>query len=229
MNVVGESGAQQAAIAIAKKESGKYDKEGKRIRESETDTKVICDGCGWSWNKSEGGDDMYMCHKCGHDNTPELDEARDAGYLSWKRKNVTIRGVKEAGEENNAGAMLGRGLYTAFLSNKDLAKQYGQVYFVVNAIPKNPKVFNTLNEWEIWFYNTLVYKYSKEQGKEFPDRRDFNANTTIEDEMQKMGFDGIVIKGREMVNFKPENVVYFKDENQLENYYHTVINNEKNN
>ena len=71
-----------------------------------------------------------------------VDEVNDPGYLSWKRKNVTIRGVKEVGEENNAGAMLGRGLYTAFLSNKGLAKEYGTVYFVLNAIPKNPKVFN---------------------------------------------------------------------------------------
>jgi len=154
-----------------------------------------------------------------------VDEVNDPGYLSWKRKNVTIRGVKEVGEENNAGAMLGRGLYTAFLSNKGLAKEYGTVYFVLNAIPKNPKVFNTLNEWEIWFYNTLVNQYSKEKGKNFPDRRDFDANTTIEDEVQKMGFDGIIIKGREMVNFNPpDNVIYFKNEDQLINYYETVVN-----
>jgi hypothetical protein len=154
-----------------------------------------------------------------------VDEANDPGYLSWKRKNVTIRGVKEVGEENNAGAMLGRGLYTAFLSNKALAKEYGTVYFVLNAIPKNPKVFNTLNEWEIWFYNTLVNQYSKEKGKNYPDRRDFDANTTIEDEVQKMGFDGIIIKGREMVNFNPpDNVIYFKNEDQLINYYETVVN-----
>lgn len=156
-----------------------------------------------------------------------IDEARSSNYLSWKRKNVTIRGIKEAGEENNAGAMLGRGLYTAFLSNKDLAKQYGKVYFVLGAIPKNPKVFNTLNEWEIWFYNTLVYKYSKEKGSEYPDKRDFTANTTIEDEMQKLGYDGIVIKGREIVNFKPDdNIKYFSNEDQLEDYYETVINKE---
>lgn len=153
-----------------------------------------------------------------------LIEANHPSYLKWKRKNVTIRGIREVGEENNAGAMLGRGLYTAFLSNKNLARDYGAVHFVVNAIPKNPKVFNSLNEWEIWFYNTLVYKYSKDMGKEFPDRRDFNANTTIEDEMMKMGYDGIVIKGREMVNFKPDdNVLYFKNEQQLINYYDTVI------
>lgn len=158
------------------------------------------------------------------DEDDSIDEARSSDYLSWKRKNVTIRGVKEVGEENNAGAMLGRGLYTAFLSNKDLAKQYGKVYFVLGAMPKNPKVFNSLNEWEIWFYNTLVYKYSKEKGSEYPDKRDFTANTTIEDEMQKLGYDGIVIKGREMVNFRPEdNIKYFSNEDQLENYYETVI------
>lgn len=97
-----------------------------------------------------------------------FNEAYDSQYKSWKRKNVTIRGVKEVGEENNSGAMLGRGLYTAALSNRELAKQYGTVYFVVGAIPKNPKVFNSLNEWEIWFYNNLVFKYSKEKGKDYP-------------------------------------------------------------
>lgn len=154
-----------------------------------------------------------------------LFENKDPGYLSWKRKNVTIRGIREVGQENDAGAMLGRGLYTAFLSNKALAKQYGQVYFVVNAIPKNPKVFNTLNEWEIWFYNTLVYQYSKKQNKDHPDKRDFNTNTTIEDEMLKIGYDGIVIKGREMVNFTPDDdVLYFKNEDQLINYYNMFFN-----
>ena len=43
------------------------------IKERITATEVICDGCGWSWDKKDGGDDLYMCHKCGHDNTPESD------------------------------------------------------------------------------------------------------------------------------------------------------------
>lgn len=40
----------------------------KRLLESETKDSIICDECGWKWKKSEGGDDMYVCHKCGHDN-----------------------------------------------------------------------------------------------------------------------------------------------------------------
>ena len=40
------------------------------IGEIITDTEIICDDCGWSWNKIDGGSDLYVCHKCGHDNTP---------------------------------------------------------------------------------------------------------------------------------------------------------------
>ena len=33
--------------------------------------KIECDNCGWSWNIVDGGDDLYICHKCDHDNEPE--------------------------------------------------------------------------------------------------------------------------------------------------------------
>jgi len=29
---------------------------------------VTCSGCGWDWELSDGGNDPYVCHKCGHDN-----------------------------------------------------------------------------------------------------------------------------------------------------------------
>jgi len=154
-----------------------------------------------------------------------LETFNKSAYLSWKRKNVTIRGMKDTQSENNAGAMLGRGLYTAFLSNKTLAKQYGTVYFVVGAIPKKPKVFNTLNEWEIWFYGNLVQPLFK--NGEFPDARVFHSKTTIEAEMIKKGHDGIIIKGREMVNFTPnmDEIRYYQNENQLIQHYEYIIEN----
>jgi hypothetical protein len=34
-----------------------------------TDDKIVCQNCGWSWNVKDGGDDLYMCHKCFTDNT----------------------------------------------------------------------------------------------------------------------------------------------------------------
>ena len=29
---------------------------------------IECGSCSWSWDKKDGGDDMYVCHKCGTDN-----------------------------------------------------------------------------------------------------------------------------------------------------------------
>jgi hypothetical protein len=41
------------------------------VKELVTDTEVICDNCGWEWDITNGGDDLYICHKCNHDNTPK--------------------------------------------------------------------------------------------------------------------------------------------------------------
>jgi hypothetical protein len=38
------------------------------LKEIITNTKIICDKCEWEWKIKDGGDDLFMCHKCGHDN-----------------------------------------------------------------------------------------------------------------------------------------------------------------
>ena len=43
----------------------------KKILEFIENGRVICDECGWSWDLSDGGDDPYICHKCGHNNSEE--------------------------------------------------------------------------------------------------------------------------------------------------------------
>ena len=40
------------------------------LNEAIVGKKIECDKCGWSWNIVDGGNDLYMCHKCGHDNEP---------------------------------------------------------------------------------------------------------------------------------------------------------------
>ena len=47
------------------------------LKESVTKDTITCDKCGWSWKKKDGGKDMYVCHRCGHDNTPKLNEAKE--------------------------------------------------------------------------------------------------------------------------------------------------------
>ena len=42
-------------------------------KESIVKDNIVCDNCGWSWKIKDGGDDLFICHKCDHNNTP-LDE-----------------------------------------------------------------------------------------------------------------------------------------------------------
>lgn len=42
----------------------------KKILRETLDQTIECKNCGWKWKKSESGPDMYFCHKCGNDNTP---------------------------------------------------------------------------------------------------------------------------------------------------------------
>jgi hypothetical protein len=41
------------------------------LKELVTNMEIICDNCGWRWKIKDGGDDLYICYKCGHDNNPE--------------------------------------------------------------------------------------------------------------------------------------------------------------
>jgi len=57
---------------------------------------IHCDNCDWHWKIKEGGDDLYTCHKCWHDNTPKLKEnkyLREARYKKY---------LKESWEPNKA-------------------------------------------------------------------------------------------------------------------------------
>ena len=44
------------------------------VEEAIVGNSIVCDNCGWTWKIADGGNDLYICHKCGHDNTPQLNE-----------------------------------------------------------------------------------------------------------------------------------------------------------
>ena len=60
------------------------------LNESVVGDKIKCDECGWSWDIVDGGNDLFMCHKCGHDNEP-INEAKDYFGLN--------KFIKEVAEE----------------------------------------------------------------------------------------------------------------------------------
>ena len=81
----GVSGTKARAVLDDKEEFFKYlpniedtDKEKiysilKPITEEIQGDSIVCDNCGWTWKIKDGGNDLYICHKCGHDNTPQTD------------------------------------------------------------------------------------------------------------------------------------------------------------
>jgi hypothetical protein len=82
---------------------------------------------------------------------------------------------------------------------------------------KKPKIVYNLNEAEI-FRQKLVIDFCKENGEKY-NLSYFENNTSIEDEMLKLGYDGLVIRGREMVNYTPKDILYFETEEELKNYW----------
>jgi len=59
--------------------------------------RIQCNNCDWSWKIIDGGDDLYMCHKCGHDNTPKLTE---------QQSNITDLFIGQARPEYNSDSIL---------------------------------------------------------------------------------------------------------------------------
>ena len=64
--------------------SGRAVKVCKGLMESDEET-VECAKCGWRWDLENGGENPYLCHKCGYDNSykynDDLDEAKQVGIL----------------------------------------------------------------------------------------------------------------------------------------------------
>ena len=57
-----------------------------KLDETSIGAKIECGNCGWYWRVEDGGDDLYICHKCGNDNeaqethaTPSTDNEKTAG------------------------------------------------------------------------------------------------------------------------------------------------------
>ena len=92
------------------------------IKEEVVGDKIECDNCDWSWDISSGGDDLYICHKCGHDNEPTDSNktqlvlkdyiASLTEYMLDQGMNITpLPEVKVRKDELNASNFFGRTAY----------------------------------------------------------------------------------------------------------------------
>ena len=60
----------------------------RKLYEKVTEDSIICDNCGWDWKIKDGGDDLYICHKCDYDNTPKLHEGRYDQEVSMQSRYI---------------------------------------------------------------------------------------------------------------------------------------------
>ena len=50
------------------------------VSEAVVGKRIVCDNCNWAWDIKDGGDDLYMCHKCGHDNENINEQEEKVNY-----------------------------------------------------------------------------------------------------------------------------------------------------
>ena len=113
------------------------------VNEIVTDTEVICDNCGWEWSIADGGDDLYICHKCGHDNNPDLEEGR-------KKKPDPKKGTGKKPEGS------GRRLYTdedpkdtvsiKFKTKEDIVDTLNKKQFKAKSHARQSQVINLIHQ-----------------------------------------------------------------------------------
>lgn len=65
-----------------------------QLFEEFTANRIECDNCGWTWMLQDGGDDLYICHECGHDNEPVLGESlNEEEYVSPYLSGNKLKGL----------------------------------------------------------------------------------------------------------------------------------------
>jgi hypothetical protein len=131
------------------------------VKEIVTATEVICDNCGWEWEIADGGNDLYICHKCGHDNNPDLDEG-SCGYdtdVATGKKLNTPGGLEEADPKKGTGKKpegSGRRLYTdedpkdtvriKFKTKEDIVDTLNKTSFKAKSHARQSQVINLIHQ-----------------------------------------------------------------------------------
>jgi transcription initiation factor TFIIIB Brf1 subunit/transcription initiation factor TFIIB len=58
------------------------------LKKSIKSEKIQCEKCGWGWDLSDGGDDSFTCHKCGHVNKEEEIDERSRSFAFTRKKRL---------------------------------------------------------------------------------------------------------------------------------------------
>jgi len=99
------------------------------LNEAIVGDKIECDNCGWSWKIVDGGDDLFICHKCGHDNSPLNEDGQKTSEKNMDdyKKNNNPKGVKDPFGINAYARELAQGLEEKILNEGKYDKLTNQL------------------------------------------------------------------------------------------------------
>lgn len=121
------------------------------LKELVTNMEIICDNCGWRWKIKDGGDDLYICHKCEHDNTPEKlqeeKEKRDRCLRIADRKYKKNSAYKSGAAERCRQGDIWKGIKETDDPQSGKAAPYGSGFSKVTEELILEKVKETLRTW----------------------------------------------------------------------------------
>ncbi|MDB9992644.1 hypothetical protein OAD97_00580 [bacterium] len=125
------------------------------LNEAIVGDKIECDNCDWSWNIVDGGDDLFICHKCGHDNTP-LGEKKNKdpfGLNQYARELASDLGeaiTLNEGRYDKITNQVSREVFTKFKEIYDSGAKKGNFTFSVG--PDDEEIFSNDLEFNLEGY-----------------------------------------------------------------------------
>ena len=106
---------------------------------------IECGSCSWSWDRKDGGNDMYVCHKCGTDNTSKYEKG---GAVSLHDEVDALVGSLDA------TSFASGGMVKTEVTNADLKKLIGQYVEVKEGSTKGliSKAEKSVDEYYLELY-----------------------------------------------------------------------------
>jgi hypothetical protein len=105
------------------------------LNEAIVDDKIECDNCDWSWNIVDGGDDLFICHKCGHDNNNEqMEKNKDLFGLNQFAidfANEIAEGIVKEGRYDKSTNQFSKIVFEFFKDVHDRGDKTGEFEFSV--------------------------------------------------------------------------------------------------
>ena len=106
---------------------------------------IECGSCDWSWDEKDGGDDMYVCHKCGTDNASKYEKG---GAVSLHDEVDALVGSLDA------TSFASGGMVKTEVTKADLKKLIGQYVEVkegsIKGLIKNAEKFTHVYYLELY-------------------------------------------------------------------------------